>query len=408
MRFSLKDVLLAVAFCAAVLACSSAFGFTDAIFWGNSVAAGALSAVFVALLRKRSGLGFAAFVTILALVLGMALRSATVAVNSLLLFLVLIYAAGFVPPLRLRTLSMISAIVLLIAIVTGTFFSTSEVRKMVALRRAYPIVSLTSRLQYEMRRPTSVGEPLLQSTVGKRLDNFEANCTDRMYRSFQLEWLHNEVYEKFARTNGFGESRVGPVAAEFLSLPALRNLGSRETFPENFGTNWELVSAFQRIGTSDKLEHLHSASMVDFLDPSWFGAVLERLDKVAGFVSHGFHFPPAASLTDPNKYQVEKLELVSLLKFDRPQVYELGHLPRMDQLSGASAPTRDLDDFENGALAKLRTDEDVVIQEGHDDIRMLGSLRAAKQCMNCHSVERGELLGAFSYVIRPNSVGEAP
>jgi hypothetical protein len=28
---------------------------------------------------------------------------------------------------------------------------------------------------------------------------------------------------------------------------------------------------------------------------------------------------------------------------------------------------------------------------------MLGSLRAAKQCLDCHNVQRGELLGAFSY-----------
>ena len=29
-----------------------------------------------------------------------------------------------------------------------------------------------------------------------------------------------------------------------------------------------------------------------------------------------------------------------------------------------------------------------------------GSIRAVKQCLSCHSVERGELLGVFSYALR--------
>jgi hypothetical protein len=30
---------------------------------------------------------------------------------------------------------------------------------------------------------------------------------------------------------------------------------------------------------------------------------------------------------------------------------------------------------------------------------MFGAVRAAKQCLKCHFVQRGELLGAFSYVL---------
>ena len=32
-------------------------------------------------------------------------------------------------------------------------------------------------------------------------------------------------------------------------------------------------------------------------------------------------------------------------------------------------------------------------------IRMLGSVQAASQCIGCHSVKRGTLLGAFSYIL---------
>ena len=34
--------------------------------------------------------------------------------------------------------------------------------------------------------------------------------------------------------------------------------------------------------------------------------------------------------------------------------------------------------------------------------RMLGSLRAAKQCLDCHTASRGDLLGAFSYALHAN------
>jgi hypothetical protein len=45
----------------------------------------------------------------------------------------------------------------------------------------------------------------------------------------------------------------------------------------------------------------------------------------------------------------------------------------------------------------LRTAEDIVIDDSANPLRMLGSLRAADPCRDCHSVARGELLGAFTY-----------
>jgi len=38
---------------------------------------------------------------------------------------------------------------------------------------------------------------------------------------------------------------------------------------------------------------------------------------------------------------------------------------------------------------------------------MLGSLRAAKQCLECHTAKRGDLLGAFSYVLHQPHVSDA-
>jgi hypothetical protein len=54
-----------------------------------------------------------------------------------------------------------------------------------------------------------------------------------------------------------------------------------------------------------------------------------------------------------------------------------------------------------------RRDDDVVVKKDGDNYGMLGSLRAAKQCLECHSVERGELLGAFSYLLRRETARSA-
>jgi hypothetical protein len=60
-------------------------------------------------------------------------------------------------------------------------------------------------------------------------------------------------------------------------------------------------------------------------------------DHVAGFRPHQFRRLPDA----PKRWQVERLELISLLKHDRPVAYFSNNLPKMDELR--DAPTRPLD-----------------------------------------------------------------
>ena len=75
----------------------------------------------------------------------------------------------------------------------------------------------------------------------------------------------------------------------------------------------------------------------------------------------------------PERWQVERLALVGLLKYDEPVVYLSDYLPKMDELR--DAPTRPLDAFEQAALSALRGGEDLMVQDGPDRMRMLGSLR---------------------------------
>lgn len=101
----------------------------------------------------------------------------------------------------------------------------------------------------------------------------------------------------------------------------------------------------------------------------------------------------------PTHWQVNRLELVSLLRHDTPRVYTAPELPAMDQL--ADVPHRELNRFELASLPKLESDEDLVVDQQPSRIQMLGAIRAATSCLDCHDCQRGQLLGAFSYELSP-------
>ncbi len=187
-----------------------------------------------------------------------------------------------------------------------------------------------------------------------------------------------------------------------IRRPPLRDIQFNEAL-EDSAQEYRAWQDIEKAGQADDIVHLHTASRYDFLDFDSFGAVIDGIQKVAGFVEHAFHYPPKTSLKSSDAWTIERLELVSLLKFDTPRVYVLDHLPRMDQLSGDKVPTRELDDFEADALKQISTEKDVVISHQGNEYRMLGSLRAANQCLQCHTARHGELLGAFSYSLHKNS-----
>jgi hypothetical protein len=145
---------------------------------------------------------------------------------------------------------------------------------------------------------------------------------------------------------------------------------------------------------------VHRNSLRDFLDPRWFGYARDR-DHVAGFRPHRVsNYPLVDSFSGRTTYRwrVYGLELVSLLKHAEPQVYLSDRLPRMEDLR--DAPTRELDEFEQEQLPRLRAGESVVAATAANRVRMLGAIRARAECLNCHQATQGELLGAFSYDLR--------
>ncbi len=271
-------------------------------------------------------------------------------------------------------------------------------RKVEEIGRTISVVPLDGRLDYEKLRktPTEPAVSDLTQSVSKELDETENRIEYESRRRFDLAHLHERPRLMFSQMIGFGVGRMIRWRPENLLRSPLRDIRFDETFANNFSGDRGAWMAIWSLETSDQIERLHLAAQTDFLDPDSFGALTEKPFKYTGFIEHAFHYPATAT-TDFKVWQVDRLELVSLLKFDRPQVYVLDHLPRMDQLSSEKVPTRPLDAFESEALEQLRTAKDVAITNDGPKYRMLGSLRAAKQCLECHNVPRGELLGAFSY-----------
>jgi hypothetical protein len=115
---------------------------------------------------------------------------------------------------------------------------------------------------------------------------------------------------------------------------------------------------------------------------------------VAGFRPHAFSQVPKAD----ERWSVETVDLVSLLCHTEPVAYVSVTLPRMEELRDAS--TRALDAFESSSLTKLQAGDFLVVGEGKGQLRLFGAIRAGRQCVACHGCERGDLLGAFSYILK--------
>src|SRR5262249_27714134 len=113
----------------------------------------------------------------------------------------------------------------------------------------------------------------------------------------------------------------------------------------------------------ETLGDLHTSGRLNFLEPERFGLVKDR-EHVSGFGSHQFDSMLQMPLGEgkagaaPERWALLRLELMSLLKHERPAIYVSDHLPQMDDLKKSA--TRTLSPFEDRALKELRNGEDLV------------------------------------------------
>lgn len=298
------------------------------------------------------------------------------------------------------------------------------------LRQRFGFESLADRLAYEGRpQPGKNGrdggktQPL-SAAAEKSLDAMEKSIESQRrfdLRTRALQALHSDRVEQFIRREGFGLARLptptpshlelpdsAPIQFASLSSSAIEQAGPHAMpLPATLSDRGEAPS---RLPSLSMLAAFHAGSQSDFLDISRWGMVKDK-QRVAGFAGHAFsHLPQVVeprnttedrrpAQPDPtNPWQVTRLELVSLLKHDRPRVYVSDQLPRMAELDNAK--TRGLSRFEQTALEALQTGDELAVDARLNQIYMLGAVRATTQCLECHDVQRGDLLGAFSYELR--------
>lgn len=407
MRLSLKD-LLAITFCAAVFFwCASEARFDNELFWFIVGAEAIVASIFVMLSSSRTGRWFTLFLA----PVGFFFFLLPLLSTAILWFLTLIFVASLVvviAPLQSpRWLIYLMTACGLGSLIATVFQGKTRLSELERLREAFPIESLANRLAYEAKpaaRAQAAPQPLSPEVADELVDFADSAERTRWRSDYALRRIHSREYENFIRASGFGIDRMPRPSMASLETPPLQDIGFDQLAAERARPPEQYYSRDWRVwrdGPVNEPEEMHRAFRNDFLNAQGFGVVISHLVEVVGFVNHAMHFAPAELIEQSPRWSVERMELVSLLRFDQPRVYVLEHLPRMDQLSGDDVPTRDLDDFEKTALPRLESDEDVVIEERDGATRMLGSLRAATQCLECHSVPHGALLGAFTYVLHP-------
>jgi hypothetical protein len=280
-----------------------------------------------------------------------------------------------------------------------------ELRAWERLKSEYPLESLAGRLAYEERpRPASHSAHDMTGPSSGRLVRLEMRYwqDDVQFpappRVRSLERLHAGVVKQFIDSPdfGMGRMRARPPKPYVLEeeVKQRREAIDNSAIPQPSPAYSPVAPDSAEVEPTTEAHFLaaHHDNLFDFLNPERFGFVRSR-EKVAGFLPHQFRSNPQGT----NRWRVQRLELLGLLKFDEPVVYLSPYLPRMDELS--TAPTRSLDAFEKKALEGLLAGEDLMVQRMPRRLRILGSLRAMEQCVKCHHVQRGELLGAFSYLM---------
>lgn len=284
----------------------------------------------------------------------------------------LVVAVSVWPPRpgRRRAFHLASVAAVVVGVAVPVVRVWPEQREFARLRALYPFESLAERVPVRPASiPSAFGEPALR----RHEYDLEHRLGDGGWstgRSLTLKRLHEDQVDLFVNSPGFGVVRT------IRGRPTATLLG--EPRPPDHSPD-------------PPLETMARDDALDFADPARWG--YRRGDRVAGFLPHALRRQPGPA----RGWVVEGVELVGLLLAPDPRVYVSDRLPRMDELRGG--PTRHLEGFELPALAELRAGREIVTDPAAG--RMLGAVRAAKQCLSCHGGERGDLLGAFSYRLRP-------
>jgi hypothetical protein len=197
-----------------------------------------------------------------------------------------------------------------------------------------------------------------------------------------MQRLHHEAVQRFLSSPENGVRRL-------VILP--KKIESEWNAPF-----WSPGEVTQQATAENKgdLARIHEQSLGDFLSPKLIIDPKAPIANPRGAVL-------LKDLLDRKKHkdwEIKSLDLVGLVKYDHPVVYVSEKLPDMKKLKGV--PTRLLDFFELAAVEELKKGEDLFIASKDGTVRLLGAIRATRDCLECHSGKERDLLGAFSYTLR--------
>ncbi|MDB5308078.1 MAG: hypothetical protein JWO38_2280 [Gemmataceae bacterium] len=332
------------------------------------------------------------------LVLGAGLAFGTVCIGLALppvmvLFLALAAALAAWPAARRRlpTFLPVSAGATLLAFGVVAWPALVAQAEYARLRDRFPFESMEGRAPSP--RPEQHPGP-----VAWRLAAFEPEvetASQHTGRAYALQALHGDTVQLFVDSPGFGVSRMRMVQpTETLLTPKPREEPPVQPASPAPPGKYQAGTGHLPEAEVEALVGLHAGGVLDFVNPRGFGFVKDR-GHVAGFQPHGFSQVPSSS----KAWAVRRVELVGLLRHPDPVVYLSARLPAMDELK--AAPTRPLDEFEAVGLAAVRRGEDIYAARTGAGVRFVGAIRSVKQCVGCHGGDRGDLLGAFSYMLAP-------
>lgn len=268
-------------------------------------------------------------------------------------------------------------------------------QKEVDARKKLAFESLTERLPK--------GKPITPTKALHAEAQKRWEILDRNLRSYQdqraelLKALHEKTRRFFVESPGTGSMRpVWPRPDELLLDTVFSNGDPRQPgepadFPVSPG------ETLSRVQPDDEFHFYHDIGLSGFLYPYGFGYIKDR-EHVAGFKPHGFRYL-GVPVHQYKRWRINHVQLVGILSHEQPVVYLTDKLPSMEQVR--QGKIRALDFFEEAALPWLRDGEDLYIVSKGETLRMLGALRATKTCQKCHDAQIGDLLGAFSYTLRP-------
>ena len=195
-----------------------------------------------------------------------------------------------------------------------------------------------------------------------------------------LERLHAEALAHFHADPKNGYARMPPVFEKVV---------------KEWKTPWFSSGELDRqeeIPFVKDMQHIHDGSLKNFLAPHTLQAKAD---------ARTYAIITEAGKYDRNRkaWEAKSIDLIGLVKSDTPVVYVSEKVA--EWAGDGELPTRPLDEFELAGLHDLAKGDNLFGRSREGVIRLLGAVRAESSCVACHEDKKeGDLLGAFSYVLR--------